>query len=290
MAAWLPGRDAGALLEVCEGLGLDPTGRVFDVAGGFVLKFAAPTRRPIPGAVRLRALAENLLLPADAELVPALLDDESAGLVRDRGLVFLPGGSVLGFDPRSPLGLPALLVARPLPRRDWRPLPEPSRLAERIEEIVVERPDDSPESVLDAGDGGGIGTESPRPEASDPASTALGKAAMGAGRGMTRLGKALGWGKLAELGAGLVDRALRLAPRLSEEMLGRQAAALNELLRQFREGDIERALRRALPLGEPGEFRGAVPHPGDQLPPGDLSYDLNGLLEDSTGGPLARRP
>ena len=213
-----------------------------------------------------------------------MLDDESAGLVRDRGLVFLPGGSVLGFDPRSPLGLETLLVARPLPRRDWRPLPEPSRLAERIEEIVVERPDDSPESVLDAGDGGEIGTESPRPEASDPASTALGKAAMGAGRGMTRLGKALGWGKLAELGAGLVDRALRLAPRLSEEMLGRQAAALNELLRQFREGDVERALRRALPLGEPGEFRGAVPHPGDQLPPGDLSYDLNGLLEDSRGG------
>ena len=101
---------------------------------------------------------------------------------------------------------------------------------------------------------------------------------------MTRLGKALGWGKLAELGAGLVDRALRFAPRLSEEMLGRQAAALNDLLRQFREGDIERALRRALPLGEPGEFRGAVPHPGDQLPPGDLSYDLNRLLEDSTGG------
>ena len=284
MAAWLPGRDADALLEVCEGLGLDPTGRVFDVAGGFVLKFAAPTRRPIPGAVRLRALAEDLLIPADAELVPALLDDESAGLVRDRGLVFLPGGSVLGFDPRSPLGLEALLVARPLPRRDWRPLPEPSRLAERIEEIVVERPDDSPESVLDAGDGGEIGTEPPRPEASDPASTALGKAAMGAGRGMTRLGKALGWGKLADLGAGLVDRALRLAPRLSEEMLGRQAAALNELLRQFREGDVERALRRALPLGEPGEVRGAVPHAGDQLPPGDLSYDLNGLLEESRGG------
>ena len=123
VAVWLPGRDAGALLDVCEGLGLDPTGRVFDVAGGFVLKFADPTRRPIPGAVRLRALAEDLLIPADAELVPALLDDESAGLVRDRGLVFLPGGSVLGFDPRSPLGLRALLVARPLPRRDWRPLP-----------------------------------------------------------------------------------------------------------------------------------------------------------------------
>ena len=195
-----------------------------------------------------------------------------------------PAGASSASTPALRSACAALLVARPLPRRDWRPLPEPSRLAERIEEIVVERPDDSPESVLDAGDGGEIGTESPRPEASDPASTALGKAAMGAGRGMTRLGKALGWGKLAELGAGLVDRALRLAPRLSEEMLGRQAAALNDLLRQFREGDIERALRRALPLGEPGEFRGAVPHPGDQLPPGDLSYDLNRLLEDSTGG------
>ncbi len=284
VAAWLPGRDADALLAACAGLGLDPTGRVFDVAGGFLLKFAAPTRRPIPGAVRLHALAEDLLIPADAELVPALLDDESSGLVRDRGLVFLPGGKVLGYDPRSPLGLPTLLVARSLPGRDWRPLPEPARLAERIEEIVVERPDDSPESVLDAGDGGGIGAEAPRPEASDPTTTVLGKAAIGAGRGITRLGEALGWGKLAELGAGLVEHALRVAPGLSEDILGRQAAALKDLLRQFREGDIERALRRALPIGEPGAFRGSVPHSGDQLPPGDLSYDLNGLLENAPAG------
>ena len=57
----------------------------------------------------------------------------------------------------------------------------------------MEGPDESPEALLDAGDGGGIGTESPRPEATDPASTVLGRAALGAGRGMARLGEALGW-------------------------------------------------------------------------------------------------
>ena len=35
-------------------------------------------------------------------------------------------------------------------------------------------------------------------------------------------------------------------------MLGRQEGALRELLRQFREGDVERALRHALPLGGDG--------------------------------------
>ncbi len=81
-----------ALLAVCTRLGLDPSGRVHDVAGGFLLKLDRPPTVPIPGATRLRALATDFYLPVDAVLVPALLDDEAAGLVRDGGLVFLPGG------------------------------------------------------------------------------------------------------------------------------------------------------------------------------------------------------
>ena len=258
IALLLPCRDVAALLGLCAGLGLDPSRRTFAVEGGFLVMLDEPTNRPIPGAIRLRALAEHLYLPADSELVPALLDDEAEGLARDRGLVFLPGGRVLGFDPRSPLDPSALLVAEARPRRNWGPLPRPESLAERIEEIVVEWPNVSPEGVFDAGDDP-IGTEAPRPDDADPASTLLGKAALSMGRGMVRLGQMLGIQGLSGLGVGWIGKALALAPRLSEDLLGRQAAALRDLLREFREGDLERALRRALPLGEPGGTRGAAP-------------------------------
>ncbi len=207
IALLLSGGDVAALLGLCGRLGLDPSGRTFAVAGGFLLKLDEATPRPFPGAIRLRALAEDLFLPADAELVPALLDDEAEGLTRDRGLVFLPGGRVLGFDPRSPLDPSTLLVADARPRRDWEPLPRPEPLAERIEEIVAEWPSDSPEDVLGSGDVA-IGTEAPRPVASDPSATLLGKAALGAGKGMVRLGQMLGFKGLAGLGAGWIGKAL----------------------------------------------------------------------------------
>ena len=84
-ALLIPTRDVSELLAVCTRLGLDPSGRVHDVAGGYLLKLEGPPAEPIPGATRLRALAADFFLPVDAELVPALLDDEAAGLVRDGG-------------------------------------------------------------------------------------------------------------------------------------------------------------------------------------------------------------
>ena len=104
-ALFVPARDAAALFALCTRLGLDPTGRIHDVAGGFLLKLGTPTAGPVPGATRLRELATDLFIPVDAELVPSLLDDEAAGLVRDGGLVLLPGGPVLRFDREATLGL-----------------------------------------------------------------------------------------------------------------------------------------------------------------------------------------
>jgi tetratricopeptide (TPR) repeat protein len=279
-AVLIPGRDAATVLGFCARAGLDPSGRVFPVAGGFVVVLDDPTTRPLPGAVRLRALADNLYVPADSELVPALLDDEAAGLTRDRALVFLPGGRLLRFEPLSPVPLTDLLKPPARVGRDWRSLPEPPPLADRIEEIVLDRPDETPESLLGGGDAGPIGTEPPRPDESGHASTLLGRAALGAGKGIARLGGALGSGALSALGAKLMSGAVRLAPRLTEDLLGRQAAALRELLREFREGDVERALRRSLPIGGPSD-RGSDVYNSDRLPPRDISYGLNTLL---TGG------
>ena len=282
-AVLLPTRDARALLRLCAGLGLGLSGRVFGVAGGFLLKLDEPTSRPSPGVVRLRPLAANLFVPADAELVPALLDDEAEGLARDLGLVFLPGGRVLGFDPRAPLDGSALLTAAGRPRRSWRPLPSPAPLAERIGEIVIDWPEDNPEAVLDPG-GAAIGTEESRPDDAGPAAKLAGNAALGAGKGMFWLGETLGLKGLARIGTEWIQGAMGIAPRLSEAVLGRQAAALRALLQEFREGDPERALRRALPLSEPGGPRGAGFLASDQLPNQDFFYSLERLLEPSGRG------
>src|SRR3954451_6305853 len=79
-----------AALDLASSLGLDRTPPIYRVAGGFLLKLDEGREPPI-GPIRLRNLAENLYLPVDAELVPALLDDEAWGLTRDLGLIFLPG-------------------------------------------------------------------------------------------------------------------------------------------------------------------------------------------------------
>jgi tetratricopeptide (TPR) repeat protein len=255
---------------------------VHSVPGGFLVKRARPADRAFPGALRLRRLAPDLFLPADAELVPALLDEEAAGLVRQRGLVFLPG-RVLAYD-LTPLPASALLTAPRLPNRGWQPLPAPPPRPGRLREILLDLPEESPDAVLDSG-GEAIGEEAPRPPAAGPGATAAGKAAAGAGRGLMWLGNALGWKGLAQAGAGLFAWAAALAPRLTEEILGRQEAALRELLRRFRAGDIEAALRRALPLGGSAD-RGGAPAGDARLPVHNPFYCLADLL-GSRGGPAA---
>src|SRR5205085_8731979 len=104
--------------------------------------------------------------------------------------------------------------------------------------------------------GRGIAREEPRPEESGASARVAGGATLAAGRAMLWLGSALGLRGLAGMGARWVGRAVTLVPRLSESLLGAQEAALRELLREFREGDVESALRHALPLGDPGAGAG----------------------------------
>jgi hypothetical protein len=252
---------------------------VHAVPGGFLVKLARPTSRAFPGALRLRRLAADLYLPADAALVPALLDEEAAGLVRQRGLVFLPG-RVLAYD-LTPLPASALLTAPRLPDRGWKALPAPPARPERLREILLDLPEGPPDAILDAG-GAGIGTEEPRPPEAGPGATAAGRAAASAARGLMWLGNQLGWKGLAQAGANLFGWAASLAPRLTESVLGRQEAALRELLRRFREGDLEEALRRALPLNAPAG-RGGAPAGDARLPLHNPIYNLADLLGSGRG-------
>jgi hypothetical protein len=294
---FLPGDDTAALLALLTGAG-EPSPVVFAVASGFLLRLARPEERPFPGAVRLRQLAANLFLPADADLLPALFDDEAADLTRARGLLFLPGGAsetgtrqretqegagclVLPFDPAHPLPPSRLLDASRLPDRQWRPLPPRPERNDRLDELVLDLPDDTPDAVLSAG-GAGLGVEEPRPSAGGAVGGAVGRAQSGLGRALLWLGNALGWRGLASAGANLIRRALERSPRLSEDILGRQEAALRELLRQFREGDLEAALRRALPVGD-DTGRGGQAAGGAELPTHNLRYSLADLLGGGAG-------
>lgn len=100
---------------------------------------------------------------------------------------------------------------------------------------------------------------------------------------MMGLGKLLGLGKLARAGADRVRRGLEMSPRLAEQIMGLQAAALQELLRRFRSGDIEEALRQAPRMG--GESsRGSQLSAATKLGRRTLFYSLRELLGDGGRG------
>jgi tetratricopeptide (TPR) repeat protein len=277
----LPSFDVSRLLDLCAVVGSAPLPDIYHVADGFLLKVHQPTEAVYPGAIRLRGLADNLLVPADAELVPALHDDEARGLVRARGLVFLPGGRVLAFAPQERLPLSAMIQLGGLRRRAWQSFPEPMPLPDRIRQFALVVPHPPADEILEEG-GADIGTEDPRPDDSSLPSKVLGHGGVLAGKGMMGLGKLFGSKKLADYGANLIKKSLAMAPRVSEAVFGRQEAALRALLREFREGSLERALRRALPMGGVRD-RGSVPSGGFRLPFHNLIYSLRNILGSSSG-------
>jgi tetratricopeptide (TPR) repeat protein len=278
------------LLELCarlrpggtnsrrEGPALPP---IHAVPGGFLIEPGRPRTGAFPNTIRLRRLADGLFVPADADLTPALLDEEASGMVRDRGLVFLPGGRVLAYDRHRPLTPADLLAVPRAPAHTWSALPAPPPRPDRLREVRLDLPEQSPEELLAEG-AEGVGVEEPRPPEAGPGATLGGKAALGAGQGLVWLGNVLRWPGLAKLGASLAGRALAQVPRLAESLLGKQEAALRELLRQFREGNLEEALRRALPLGGAGG-RGGRPAEDARLPLHRLRFSLADLLGGGRG-------
>jgi|SRR5262245_14066880 len=268
----LPSPDPAALLAACARL-VDPV--VFPVAGGFlIVADAIPVG--VPNATRLRRLSENLYLPIDADLIPALMPAEAVELTARRGLVFVPNRDALAFDATRPLR-PAAFLAVPTPRREhWEPFPAGDPPADRLTAITRIIPDITPDDLLQPGSHG-IGTESPQAPQVGPGRRALGRASLGLGKGLSALGRLFGSKGLAGLGGKFAGFAVALAPRLTEELLGKQEAALQRLLQRFREGQTDDALRHAIPVGEqPG--RGGQLYESDKLPPRSLSWSLSSLF------------
>ncbi len=270
------------LLALFARLGRDPVPDAFAVAGGFLVKLTEATNHAFPQTIRLRCLSPDLFLPADADLLPPLLDDEAAALVRDRGLIFLPGGRILSYQPDQPLAMCALLAVAGVQRGEWASLPEPAPRAERLHEILLDRPEESPDELLAVG-GDDIGTEPPLPDDASLPSTVRGKASLSLGKAFLKMGETFGWKGLSKFGANLIQGALNQVPRLSESILGAQEAALRALLREFCEGDLEKALRRALPMGADGS-RGNTVANNANLPTHNVRFSLQNILGSGRGG------
>jgi len=256
--------------------------QVFPVRGGFLLIGAGA----VPGAIRLRRLAGDLFIPADADLVPALLPEEAVGLTRDRGLVFLPGGPVLAFDPTAPLPTSRWVAPAVVTRDEWEPLPEPPPRAERL--TAIERPSpmtdvlnigrpDGADPLPGKGDPAAAVPDDARPPPSSASDRAAGAAKLGAGKFLNWLGSVTGLSGLAKFGADLARKAVEQVPRLSEKLLGAQEAALREVLRQLQDGDAEAALRRAPPAFADPDTPARVGTDAN-LGTRDPRYDLRSLI------------
>lgn len=280
-AAWLvPGGDPGVLLESLAALGLEPAPRVYRLACGFLIRPDVPRVHDLPGALRLAEVAAQVYAPVGAELSPALLGDEVRGLTRGGGVVCLPDG-FFSFSPDAPVKLSDLLTAETLRRRKWQALPRPPERPGAIREFIYDRRDDDVENLLDQG-GEGIGEEEPRPDDTGKGKQMKGRAEFAAGRALNGLGRALGMDGLQKAGGRMMGRAFNDSPRITEGLLGKQEAALRDLLRKFEEGRTEEALRRALPVGNE-ITRGARPVGNAKLPFHNLAYSLGGILGGGGG-------
>lgn len=279
-ALLVPGNDAAALFDLVLGLGLDPLPTVHATAEGFLVLLPKPSTEGVPGVVRLRALAAHLFLPVTAELTPPLLADEAAALTRSRGLVFLPGQRCLSFAVDQPMAWNDLLLGPPLQPTHWQSLPEPLTLASELIELTSAAPPPLADELLEEGRSD-IGTQSPRPEgAGSIGAQIVGTSLFAAGHIMAWLGVKLGLSGIAGKGADMLQKAFDKVPRLSEFLMNQQEAMLRRLLKDFREGRIEDALRRALPLGG-NNLSGLAGNAN--LPTHNLAYSLANLLGNRHG-------
>ncbi|HEX3147969.1 MAG TPA: tetratricopeptide repeat protein [Gemmataceae bacterium] len=268
-----------ALLAACARL-TDPL--VCPVANGFIL-VADSIPEVVPATIRLRRLSENCLLPTDADLVPALRPAEAVDLTAKNGLVFLPNREPLLFDATSPLKPAAFLAVRKPRRDDWEPFPVGNPPADRLTALVREITI-PPDEMLEA-DGPAIGTDDARPPQVGPGRRVAGHVSAGLGKGLGALGRALGSSKLARLGGKLAGLGAALAPRITEGLLGKQEAALQQLLKKFRSGATDDALRKAIPIGgDPG--RGGGVYGSDRLPTNNWKWSFGSLF--GSGGSSGR--
>lgn len=242
---WLPGTHAEPLMRLLAEVSTSWP-EVYAVEGGHVVLHDGASNKRLAGAVPLRRLAGQLYLPADADLVPPLTGPEAVDLTAKRGLLFLPHGPVLAYDPEKPLKPGDLLRFDAIDNRDWQPFPEPPKLAATLTKLGFSG-DAPPEAIIESG--APEPSDQPLEELRPPSAPFLTRLKEGmrmrAGKMLTSLGGLFKMPSLAKRGAQMIQKAVDKVPRLTEKIMDKQEAALRELLDRFRKGDVDNALRQA---------------------------------------------
>ena len=309
-AVLLPSGSSADLLGVHARLEPSQSLAIYPTKLGLLVTLSHPSTIHFQNAIRLRAVAENLLIPVDAELIPPLHPDEAAGLVRTHGLLFLPHAEPLAFAHDSPVPLARFLTVPEARRASWEPFPQKRTRAARIESIIFEQFGDPELDILESG-GEGIGDEAALPET--PAlpyrviawicvvlfSLLFIFSVFLITRMLSQLGTPDGLSNIVGLlllAFGICLLALFLAkpagrlfrggvaamPKLTQSVIRQQEAALRSLVHKFQSGKTEEALRRALPLSSFGP-RGSSVATNAQLPINNLLYSLKKLFGAGTG-------
>jgi|GEM_PF-4952894 len=247
--------DVGALLALCARLTLDPTQRVFPIDRGYLIKLPTPLARTPLGTIGLRSVSDNVLIPQNSELIPSLYPEEAEGLARGEGLIFTPWGQILEFEPREPLDLSRLIVATRRECPAWSALPPVPPLAETLHETLLALPKE-PDPWMEPR--GGV------PDVPEETSTSRRWLAETAnrtreefGRFLMGIGRKLGSAFMTAFGQARMIRSLRQG-QITPALLNRHEALLESLLREFREGNRERALKKAIPIGDEPSSRPPV--------------------------------
>lgn len=233
-------------------------------------------REPVPDAVAMRNVAGGFWVPRDAVLLPALLADEVANLATGRSVVVLRG-ALATFNGDHEVPLRELLAANIHERREWQPLPEAPKSAEALNLLVRDTEASDIEKLL-ADNAFGPPDQPKTAETDSATSRTAARTQIAAGRLIEGMGNALRLDALANMGGRMVDRGLSKSPQIAEQILGKQQAALRELMRNFREGNVDDALRRAMPIGDDEGGGRREQNFGTRLPFQNLRYSLGALL------------
>jgi|GEM_PF-3236677 len=274
--------------------------RVFPLAAGYLVLGEIGSKPPSGRLTALQSLAGRLFFPVHARLLPALLPDEILGIAKGAGLLLLPHLPAMSFDFAKPMPLSDWIeVDAPSnhsPLGDaWKPFPKRPQTAKELTRI--ERPSPPVLAILDLlggapdrakplsfnQDGTGAVPEDARPPESSTWETIKGQVNLKSGQFLAWIGNMTRLPGLSQFGAEMAKKALESVPRLTEKLLGSQEAALREVLRQLRSGDIEKGLRRApIAISDPQWGSGRV-GTSSRLSEQSPFYSLSKLLGGAAG-------
>lgn len=234
----------------------------------------------------LASVGKSLLVPIDAELAPAVRQEEWEDLLIWERQLLLPGIGYVGFETSDRLNLADLLALPPERKTDWNqarqgvsnppPLTAIQVVTPAFEDVMQSMKDvvsrKSPEDIPEEGEGESGGA--------DDLFSSWGKSALEGARSLTdKLSESFSEEKHST-GAGqerdgLLDRFGNWLGDKIEDLEEKRKSEMDRLMDLF-DKDPEAALNYAIPLDSPYHQRGTA-SPGANLNYHDTQFDLGGL-------------